>query len=47
MEANVAFDVRRERVEEVMQELGLKKCEDTLIGIAGRVKGISGAFFIY
>ena len=25
-----------------MQELGLKKCEKTMIGIQGRIKGISG-----
>uniref|UniRef100_T1JB20 Protein white n=1 Tax=Strigamia maritima TaxID=126957 RepID=T1JB20_STRMM len=30
------------RVNEVILELGLQKCQDTLIGIIGRVKGISG-----
>ncbi|KAJ7318627.1 ATPase [Desmophyllum pertusum] len=33
---------RRERVEEVMVELGLMKCADTVIGIPGRLRGISG-----
>lgn len=30
------------RVEEVMQELSLTKCAKTLIGVPGRIKGISG-----
>ena len=30
------------RVEEVLVEMGLKKCEHTRIGVPGRVKGISG-----
>lgn len=30
------------RVEEVMQELSLNKCAKTLIGVPGRIKGISG-----
>ncbi|KAK7066128.1 ATPase activity protein [Halocaridina rubra] len=33
---------RVERVNEVMTELSLNKCADTLIGIPGRLKGISG-----
>ncbi|KAF2368395.1 ABC transporter-like [Trinorchestia longiramus] len=33
---------RKTRVEEVMQELSLTKCADTLIGVPGRIKGISG-----
>ncbi|KAK7080420.1 ATPase activity protein [Halocaridina rubra] len=33
---------RKQRVHEVMRELGLNKCADTRIGIPGRVKGISG-----
>ena len=28
------------RVEQLLQDLGLKKCEDTRIGVPGRVKGI-------
>ncbi|KAF5303835.1 hypothetical protein FQR65_LT08092 [Abscondita terminalis] len=31
-----------ERVEEVITELGLSKCENTTIGVKGRLKGISG-----
>jgi ABC-type multidrug transport system ATPase subunit len=34
--------LRRERIEEVILELGLTKCENTRIGVPGRVKGISG-----
>ena len=30
------------RVEELLIELGLKKCENTLIGIPGELVGISG-----
>lgn len=33
---------RERRVEEVMAELGLNKCRSTIIGVPGRVKGISG-----
>ncbi|KAL3984547.1 ABC-2 type transporter family protein [Acanthocheilonema viteae] len=32
---------RLKRVEEVLKELGLKKCETTLIGVTNRLKGIS------
>lgn len=31
-----------QRVDQVLFEMGLKKCEDTLIGIPGKIKGISG-----
>ena len=30
------------RVDELLQELGLKKCENTRIGVPGQVKSISG-----
>nr|XP_022306294.1 protein white-like isoform X2 [Crassostrea virginica] len=33
---------RLQKVEEVLHELGLKKCADTMIGVPGRIKGISG-----
>ncbi|CAL8147553.1 unnamed protein product [Orchesella dallaii] len=33
---------RKRRVEELLVELGLKKCENTRIGIPGQVAGISG-----
>ena len=42
MDKHLSHQQRMDRVEEVMQELGLKKCEKTMIGIQGRIKGISG-----
>ena len=42
MDKNVPQEKRRERIEQVKEELGLKKCENTLIGAPGRIKGISG-----
>uniref|UniRef100_A0A914XPT6 ABC transporter domain-containing protein n=1 Tax=Plectus sambesii TaxID=2011161 RepID=A0A914XPT6_9BILA len=33
---------RRQRVNDVLVELGLTKCADTLVGIPNRIKGISG-----
>ena len=42
MDKHIPHVKRMERIEQVMQELGLKKCEKTLIGIQGRIKGISG-----
>jgi ABC-type multidrug transport system ATPase subunit len=33
---------RAYRVNAVIQQLGLKKCENTPIGIPGKLKGISG-----
>ncbi|CAG7818799.1 unnamed protein product, partial [Allacma fusca] len=33
---------RKRRVEELMMELGLKKCEHTRIGIPGLMQGLSG-----
>lgn len=42
MDKDIPHVQRMERVESVMRELGLKKCEKTLIGIQGRIKGISG-----
>ena len=42
MDKNVPQEKRKERIEQVKEELGLKKCENTLIGAPGRVKGISG-----
>ncbi|CAL4155083.1 unnamed protein product [Meganyctiphanes norvegica] len=38
----VKQSVRKQRIEEIMTELGLNKCADTLIGVPGRIKGISG-----
>ena len=42
MDNNIPQEKRRERIEQVKEELGLKKCENTLIGAPGRLKGISG-----
>ncbi|XP_052773368.1 protein white-like [Mya arenaria] len=42
MEKEVSRSRRMERVQEVMQELGLTKCQDNIIGDPGRIKGISG-----
>jgi len=43
MDRKVTKSERQERVEEIMNDLNLKKCQNTLIGIPDRdVKGISG-----
>ncbi|KAL8603575.1 hypothetical protein ACOMHN_022527 [Nucella lapillus] len=42
MDQSIKKTTRLERVEEVIVEMGLSKCADTQIGIAGRKKGISG-----
>ncbi|XP_060607955.1 protein white-like [Ruditapes philippinarum] len=42
MEQEVSRARRLERVDEVIQELGLQKCQDNIIGNPGRIKGISG-----
>ncbi|KAG0728548.1 Protein white [Chionoecetes opilio] len=42
MEQGLTHEQRVTRVEEVMQELSLTKCAKTLIGVPGRIKGISG-----
>ncbi|KAL9966625.1 hypothetical protein ACROYT_G024728 [Oculina patagonica] len=42
MEKHVPNKQRKERVEEVILQLGLTKCADTYIGIPGRLRGISG-----
>ncbi|KAE8745105.1 ABC-transporter, subfamily G member 05 [Frankliniella occidentalis] len=42
MERRIPRRQRLLRVREVMEELGLTKCEDSIIGVPGRVKGISG-----
>ncbi|XP_031575212.1 protein white-like isoform X2 [Actinia tenebrosa] len=42
MDKHVSRADRLRRVEEVLLELGLVKCADTLIGIPGRMRGISG-----
>nr|XP_053629074.1 protein white-like [Cherax quadricarinatus] len=42
MDRHLSHEMRVKRVEEVMQELSLTKCAKTLIGVPGRLKGISG-----
>ena len=42
MDKDIPHEKRMERIELVMQELCLKKCEHTLIGVQGRIKGLSG-----
>ncbi|WAQ93841.1 WHITE-like protein, partial [Mya arenaria] len=42
MENEVSRSRRLERVQEVIKELGLTKCQDNMIGDPGRLKGISG-----
>jgi len=42
MDKGMAKADRMERVESVIQELGLTKCSDTQIGVPGKFKGISG-----
>lgn len=42
MDRDIPYAKRMERVDAVLQELGLTKCQNTLIGVQGRVKGISG-----
>ena len=42
MDQHYSSKEKARRVDELLQELGLKKCENTRIGVPGRVKGISG-----
>ncbi|CAB3363689.1 Hypothetical predicted protein [Cloeon dipterum] len=42
MDRWIPYEARMKRVEEVISELALTKCQNTLIGIPGRIKGISG-----
>ena len=42
MDHRLRYKDRLARVKEVIADLGLSKCQDTLIGIPGRIKGISG-----
>ena len=42
MEGWMSKKQKLERVEQVLFEMGLKKCENTIIGIPGKIKGISG-----
>ncbi|RXG68225.1 Protein white [Armadillidium vulgare] len=42
MDRHIPSEQRMKRVEEVMMQMSLWECRDTLIGIPGRIKGISG-----
>lgn len=42
MDRAIPYHRRMARVDEVISELALKKCQDTLIGVPGKMKGISG-----
>lgn len=42
MDQHFSSKEKARRVDELLQELGLKKCENTRIGVPGQVKGISG-----
>lgn len=42
MDKHLTYKERMRRVDEVILELGLSKCSETMIGFPGRIKGISG-----
>ncbi|GLG96976.1 Protein brown [Gryllus bimaculatus] len=42
MDRNIPYEQRMRRVQEVITELALTKCQHTIIGVPGRIKGISG-----
>lgn len=42
MDREIPYTQRMHRVQEVISELALTKCQNTMIGIPGRLKGISG-----
>jgi len=42
MNADIPHSQRMQRVDAVIRELGLMDCQDTLIGIPGRIKSLSG-----
>ncbi|XP_059620007.1 protein white [Phlebotomus argentipes] len=42
MDKNIPYRQKLERVDEVISELSLIKCQNTVIGIPGRIKGLSG-----
>ncbi|CAG0879464.1 unnamed protein product [Darwinula stevensoni] len=42
MDKEITLQQRIDRVEEVILDLGLSKCSDTIIGVPGRIRGISG-----
>lgn len=42
MDKHMSFEQRKRRVNEVIDELALTKCKNTIIGVPGRTKGLSG-----
>lgn len=42
MSRRVPYDQKIQRVNEVLSELSLRKCANTIIGAPGRIKGLSG-----
>jgi ABC-type multidrug transport system ATPase subunit len=40
--SNVPMNIKMQKVDEVMDDLGLTKAADSIVGIPGFVKGISG-----
>ena len=42
MDRNISYRQKLEKVEEVIMELSLGKCQNTIIGVPGRIKGLSG-----
>nr|QEO19116.1 white [Limnogonus franciscanus] len=42
MDRHIPYETRMCRVEEVISELTLTKCQNTIIGVPGKLKGISG-----
>ena len=42
MDRSVSYKQKLARVDEVISELSLGKCQNTIIGVSGRVKGLSG-----
>ncbi|CAL8101454.1 unnamed protein product [Orchesella dallaii] len=42
MDKEFSYKERMKKVEEVIKEMGLTGCADTIIGIPGRIKGLSG-----
>ncbi|XP_011300537.1 protein white [Fopius arisanus] len=42
MDRDIPYKQRVKRVNDVISELALTKCRDTIIGVPGRVKGLSG-----
>lgn len=42
LDDSYSMNQKKQRVTEVLQQLGLMKCKDSIIGVPGRIRGISG-----